>query len=204
MLRSTPAILQSHSPTLRPPTDSEYVSWKTAETGGLFKPISLPFSAPEAKVCDSGANCAPRDQLHAYGFPSLPISEGESRNKVLEIRQSQDDGPMDRRGAGKRQEAPTAAASALVSPAVPSLSWSVGVLSLAQPMSSREADTQCPESELPWRLDATESTWQCRRRRVDPWIAKTPRAGSGYPLQYSRLERSTDRGTWLQSRGLHG
>ena len=128
-----------------------------------------------------GANCAPRDQLHAYGFPSLPISEGESRNTVLEIRQSQDDGQVDRRGAGKRQEASTAAASALVSPAVPSLSCSVGVLTLAQPMSSREADTQCPESELPWRLDAKESTWQCRRRRVDPWIAKTPQSREWLP-----------------------
>ena len=68
-----------------------------------------------------------------------------------------------------------------VSPAVPSLSCSVGVLTLAQPMSSREADTQCPESELPWRLDAKESTWQCRRRRVDPWIAKTPQSREWLP-----------------------
>lgn len=100
-------------------------------------------------MCDSGANCAPRDQLHAYGFPSLPISEGESRNKVLEIRQSQDDGPMDRRAQGKKQEAPTTAASALVSPAVPSLSWSVGVLSPAQPMSSRERTRSVRESGFP-------------------------------------------------------
>lgn len=60
-------------------------------------------------MCDIGANCAQRDQLHSYGFPSLPISEGESRNRVLEIRENQDDGQMDRIGAGERKEAFTPA-----------------------------------------------------------------------------------------------
>ena len=31
---------------------------------------------------------------------------------------------------------------------------------------------------------------------VDPWVGKIPEEGKGYPLQYSCLENSMDRGAW--------
>ena len=31
---------------------------------------------------------------------------------------------------------------------------------------------------------------------LDPWVGKIPRQGNGYPLQYSCLENSMDRGAW--------
>ena len=30
----------------------------------------------------------------------------------------------------------------------------------------------------------------------NPWVGKTPREENGYPLQYSCLENSMDRGAW--------
>ena len=44
-----------------------------------------------------------------------------------------------------------------------------------------------------------ESACQCRRRKRHgfyPWVRKIPREGNVYPLQYSRLENSLDRGAW--------
>ena len=41
-----------------------------------------------------------------------------------------------------------------------------------------------------------ESACQCRRRGFDPWVGKSPRVGSGNPLQYSCMENSMDRGAW--------
>ena len=35
---------------------------------------------------------------------------------------------------------------------------------------------------------------QCRRRRFDPWVRKTPQEGNGNPLQYSCLKHLMDRG----------
>ena len=37
---------------------------------------------------------------------------------------------------------------------------------------------------------------QCRRRRFDPWVRKTPQEGNGNPLQYSCLKHLMDRGAW--------
>ena len=36
----------------------------------------------------------------------------------------------------------------------------------------------------------------CRRLGFDPWVRKIPGEGNGYPLQYSCLENSMDRGAW--------
>ena len=36
----------------------------------------------------------------------------------------------------------------------------------------------------------------------DPWVGKMPREGNGYPLQYSGLENSVDRGAWWAT--VHG
>ena len=43
---------------------------------------------------------------------------------------------------------------------------------------------------------------QCERCGFDPWIRKIPGEGSGYPLQYSFLEKSMDRGAWQAK--VHG
>ena len=32
--------------------------------------------------------------------------------------------------------------------------------------------------------------------QADPWVRKIPRERNGYPLQYSCLENSKDRGAW--------
>ena len=32
--------------------------------------------------------------------------------------------------------------------------------------------------------------------QADPWVRKIPRERNGYPLQYSCLENSNDRGAW--------
>ena len=37
---------------------------------------------------------------------------------------------------------------------------------------------------------------QCRRRRFDPWVRKTPQEGNGNPLQYSCLKYLMDKGAW--------
>ena len=40
------------------------------------------------------------------------------------------------------------------------------------------------------------------RPRFDPWVGKIPGEGNGYPLQYSCLEDSMDRGSWWAT--VHG
>ena len=42
----------------------------------------------------------------------------------------------------------------------------------------------------------------CRRLGFDPWVGKIPGEGNGYPLQYSCLENSMDRGAWQAT--VHG
>ena len=44
-----------------------------------------------------------------------------------------------------------------------------------------------------------ESTCQCRRHRLDPWIGRSPGLGNGNPLQYPCLENPVAWGAW----GLH-
>ena len=41
-----------------------------------------------------------------------------------------------------------------------------------------------------------ESTCQCRRPGLEPWIEKIPGEGNGHPLQYSCLEHSMGRRVW--------
>ena len=55
-----------------------------------------------------------------------------------------------------------------------------------------------------WHGDR-EPACQCRRhkrRRVDPWVGRSPGVGNGNPLQYSCLENPMDRGTWRAT--VHG
>ena len=52
---------------------------------------------------------------------------------------------------------------------------------------------------FPGGTSGKEPTCQCRRHKrceFYPWIGKTPRVGSGNPLQYSCLENPRDRGIW--------
>ena len=49
---------------------------------------------------------------------------------------------------------------------------------------------------LPWRLRWCRIFLQCRRPKFDPWVRKIPWERNGYPLQYSCLENSMDRGAW--------
>ena len=44
--------------------------------------------------------------------------------------------------------------------------------------------------------DLLVSCLQCRRPGFDPWVRNIPGEGNGYPLQYSCLENSKDRGAW--------
>ena len=57
-------------------------------------------------------------------------------------------------------------------------------------------------TRLPWWLNSKESTYQCRRRRFDPWVRKIPGDGRGNPLQYSCLEKPMDKGAWQAT--VHG
>ena len=41
-----------------------------------------------------------------------------------------------------------------------------------------------------------------QRLRLNPWVRQTPGEGNGYPLQYSLLENSMDRGAWQAT--VHG
>ena len=42
----------------------------------------------------------------------------------------------------------------------------------------------------------TVKNLQFRRTGLDPWDGRSPGEGNGYPLQYSFLENSMDRGAW--------
>ena len=43
---------------------------------------------------------------------------------------------------------------------------------------------------------------QCGRPGIDPWVGKIPGEGKGYPLQYSCLDNSMNRGAWQAT--VHG
>ena len=45
-------------------------------------------------------------------------------------------------------------------------------------------------------LSGKESACQCKRPRLDSWVRKIPWRRNGYPLQYSGLGGSIDRGAW--------
>ena len=49
-------------------------------------------------------------------------------------------------------------------------------------------------SQFPGCSDSKESA--CNAGDPSPWIRKIPGEGNGYPLQYSCLENSMDRGAW--------
>ena len=53
---------------------------------------------------------------------------------------------------------------------------------------------------LSWWLRWYRFCLQCRRHEFNPWVGKKGREGNregnGYPLQYSCLENSMDRGAW--------
>ena len=55
---------------------------------------------------------------------------------------------------------------------------------------------------LPRFLSGKESTCQCRRRRFNPWVRKTPWRKEWHPLQYSCLGNPMHRGAWQAT--LHG
>ena len=57
-------------------------------------------------------------------------------------------------------------------------------------------------SGLPWWLSSQESTCQCRRPRLDPWVSKIPWRKEWLPLQYSCLGNPMDRGAWRAT--IHG
>ena len=55
---------------------------------------------------------------------------------------------------------------------------------------------------FPGGSDSKESASQCRRPGFSPCWGRSPGKGDGYPLQYSCLENSTDRGVWWAT--VHG
>ena len=50
--------------------------------------------------------------------------------------------------------------------------------------------------DFPGGSGGKEIYLQCRKPRFGPWIRKIPWRRHGYPLENSRLEKPTDRGTW--------
>ena len=54
----------------------------------------------------------------------------------------------------------------------------------------------------PWWFSGKESAYQCRRHGFDLWVRKIPGEGNGYPLQFSCLQHSMDRGAWRDT--IHG
>ena len=55
---------------------------------------------------------------------------------------------------------------------------------------------------LLWWLSGTETAFQCRRHRFDPWVGKIPGEENGNPLQYSCLGNTMDKGAWWAT--VHG
>ena len=49
---------------------------------------------------------------------------------------------------------------------------------------------------FPAGSDSKESAYNARDLGLIPESGKTPGKGNGYPLQYSCLKKSTDRGAW--------
>ena len=48
----------------------------------------------------------------------------------------------------------------------------------------------------PGGSDSRESACSAAELGSTPWLGRFPGEGKGYPLQYSYLENSTDRGAW--------
>ena len=48
----------------------------------------------------------------------------------------------------------------------------------------------------------TESAFQCKRRKVDPWLGRSLGVGNGNPIHYSCLENPMDREAWQAT--VHG
>jgi len=55
---------------------------------------------------------------------------------------------------------------------------------------------------FPGGSDGKESACNAGDLGSIPQLGRSPREGSGYPLQYSSLEKSTDRGVWQST--VHG
>ena len=58
------------------------------------------------------------------------------------------------------------------------------------------------ELGLPWWLHGKESTFQCRRCRLKPWVRKIPVRENGNPLLYSSLGNLMNREAWRAT--IHG
>ena len=71
--------------------------------------------------------------------------------------------------------------------------WLGGIIDLMD-MSLRKLQTLVTQ--------AVRICLQCRRPRFDPWLGRPLKKGMAYPLQYSRLENSMDRGAWQAT--VHG
>ena len=52
------------------------------------------------------------------------------------------------------------------------------------------------ESDFPGGLDGKESACNAGHLGSIPWLGRSLGEGNGYPLRYSCLENSTDRGAW--------
>ena len=52
------------------------------------------------------------------------------------------------------------------------------------------------EKSFPGGSDGKDSACNARDPGLNPGLGRSPGEGNGYPLQYSRLENSTDRGAW--------
>ena len=55
---------------------------------------------------------------------------------------------------------------------------------------------------FPGWLSGRESTCQCRRHGLDPWVERSPGEGNDNSLQYSCLENSMDGRVWWAT--VHG
>ena len=69
-------------------------------------------------------------------------------------------------------------------------------------LSKFETKVSTSKFRLPWWLSGREPTHQCRRRRFDPWLEKSPGGEHGNLLQYACLENPKDRGVWQAT--VHG
>ena len=55
---------------------------------------------------------------------------------------------------------------------------------------------------FPWWLSSKDSAYKAGDVGSIPGLGRSPGEGNGYPLQYSSLENSTDRGAWQAT--VHG
>jgi len=63
-------------------------------------------------------------------------------------------------------------------------------------------DLRILEEGLPWGLIGKESTCQCRRHRLNPWVRKVPWRRNGSLRQYFRPGNPTDRAWWATVHGV--